>query len=91
MSSKKTPTQARIDRELADLRRVLEALPPNPISWGAVLTILAPIIARLAVRVALKRIKRGLSEDKVNETASFVAGVIRDVLEKSHVGTGTTL
>lgn len=71
---------AQIARETADLVNLLESLPKNPLDWGMVVRLIAPIIARLAVRMALKRTQRSLGEDKVNLIGSTIAGIIRKIL-----------
>ncbi len=73
----KTANTEKIAREEASLNEVLEALPDNPIPWLAVLKMVAPIIARLAVRMALRRLKRDMSEAKVNQIGSSVGTLIR--------------
>lgn len=78
--AKKSSTQAKIDREAADLKGILEALPDNPIAWGLVIKIVAPIIARLAVRYALKRLDRSMSEDRVNAIGRQVAGFVNGII-----------
>lgn len=76
---------AKIKREESDLASLLSSLPLNPIPWGMVVSVLAPIVARLAVRYALKRLDRGMSEDKVNtigrQVADFVGGIVKRRLE----------
>lgn len=74
--------KAKIKREEADLARLLEQLPGNPIPWVAVLKLVAPVIARLAVRYALKRVARSLSEDKVNTIGEHVADYIAGIVAK---------
>ena len=81
MSDKKTPTRVKVEREEKALKETLEALPTNPILWGNLLRIVAPLIARLAVRYALKRVKRGMSEAKVEDVTEAVAGLVRRVIE----------
>ena len=80
---KKTANDAKIARETEDLGAILRELPTNPIPWAAVLRIAAPFVARLAVRIALKKVGRSLSEDKVNAVAGSVSAVIRAVLGTS--------
>ena len=81
--AKKTANDAKIAREIEDLKAILADLPPNPIPWTAVLRITAPFIARLAVRLALKKVSRGMSEEKVNAVASAVSTLLRSVLGTS--------
>ena len=73
---KKSANQTKIEREEETLRVLLTELPANPIPWLAVVRIIAPIVARLAVRYALKRAKRGLSEEKVSAIAGSVSALI---------------
>jgi len=80
---KRSSNDAKIAREVADLKAILSDLPQNPIPWAAVLRITAPFIARLAVRMALKKVGRGLSEDKVNSVAGSVSAIVRAVLSQS--------
>lgn len=78
--AKQSANSAKLKREEDDLRRLLEALPLNPIPWVTVVKLLAPVIARLAVRYALKRVKRTMSEEKVNRIGSlageFIGGIV---------------
>lgn len=77
---------AKIAREESDLKNLLGAFPSNPIAWSLVIKVVAPIIARLAVRYALKRIKRDMSEDKVNaigvSVADFIATAVNPQIDK---------
>ena len=76
---KKTANVDKIRRERDDLTTLLESLPSNPIAWLPVIKIVAPIIARLAVRMALKRLRRDLSEEKVNQIGREVGTTIRAI------------
>lgn len=74
---------AKIDREKEDLANALLLVPTdNPIAWAALLRLVAPIIARLAVRYALKKAARSLSEDKVNAIGTDVASWIASIVAK---------
>ena len=73
---------AKIRREEAELATLLSMLPDNPLPWMAVLRIVGPIVARLAVRYALKKLGRGLSEDKVNGIGTAVADKIAAIIDK---------
>ncbi len=75
-----------IKRDEEDLDRILGALPANPIPWGPVLAMTAPFIARLAVRYALKRLKRGLAEEKVNTIANATAVLINGIVSRHKPG-----
>lgn len=77
---RKSANDAKIERETADLRAILEGLPANPVAWGAVLRMVAPFIARLAVRLALKKVKRDMSEEKVNAVAGTVSALLKGIL-----------
>ena len=74
---KERANSAKIRREEADLKCILQNTPANPIPWLSVIRVVAPIIARLAVRYALKKLKRDMSEDKVNAIGTAVATLIR--------------
>lgn len=73
---------ARIVREEEALATTLAELPTNPIPWASVITIVAPILARLAVRYALKRTNRTMSDDKVNAVARSAAGLVAGIIAK---------
>lgn len=77
---KKTANDSKIERERAELDTLLRTLPLNPIPWATVVTILAPIVARLAIRYALKKIDRSLSEDKVNAIGNQVGAFIGAII-----------
>ena len=79
---KKSSQTPKIDREMQDLETLLTSLPDNPIAWAAVVKLVAPIVARLAVRLVLKKTARSLGEGKVNAIASSVAGTIGSILGK---------
>lgn len=70
----------KIRREEKDLANLLENLPLNPIPWAAVIRLVAPIVARLAVRYALKKLKRGMSEDKVTAIGSQIADTVARIV-----------
>lgn len=76
----KSQASAKIKREEADLSVLMLSLKDNPIPWAVVVRVTAPIIARLAVRYAMKRLKRGMSEERVTrigqETGDFIASII---------------
>lgn len=80
MTAKKTANMSKIEREEETLASVLALMPDNPIPWASVVRLVAPVIARLAVRYALKRLKRNIAEDKVNligkATGDFVSGIV---------------
>lgn len=73
---------SKLARERAELELLLTELPLNPITWTAVIKILGPVIARLAVRYALKKAARSLSEDKVNAIGKEVGEFIGDIIKK---------
>jgi hypothetical protein len=58
-------------------------LPSNPIGWQPVIRLVAPIVARLAIRYALKKVKRSMSEDKVNLVAKGVGSWIGAMIDKN--------
>jgi len=82
MRRAKASNEVKITREEADLERVLLALPDNPFPWATAITLIAPIVARLAARLVLKKIDRGMSEDRVNTITAGIASTIRDILAK---------
>lgn len=84
----KDSNQAKIAREEQDLANVLALLPDNPVDWMMVVRLIGPIIARLAVRYALKRAKRSLSEDRVNAIGNSVAAFIGNIIKKRIGGDG---
>lgn len=86
--AKKGSNDAKIERELKELDALLGGLPLNPIPWATVITILAPIVARLAVRYALKKAKRSLSEEKVNAIGNQVGTFIGDIIARRVAGKG---
>ncbi len=78
----KNSNSAKIQREEEELTCLLSNLPDNPIFWGNVVRLVAPILARLAVRYALKRTARALSEDKVNAVARQAGALVAGILDK---------
>ncbi|MBA7556739.1 hypothetical protein ES705_49456 [subsurface metagenome] len=82
---KASSNSEKITREEADLTRLLSSLPDNPFPWATAITLIAPIVARLAVRLALKRIARGMSEGKVNVISGSIADKISEVLAQRGV------
>ena len=79
--AKKSAKQAKLDRELEDLAVIVTALPLNPIPWVAALKLIAPVLVRLAIRQALKRVKRGMAEDKVKSVTDSVTGALNALLD----------
>ena len=79
--ARKSAKQAKLDRELEDLAVILTALPLNPIPWVSVLKLVAPVLVRLAIRQALKRVKRGMAEDKVKSVTDSVTGDLNALLD----------
>jgi len=77
---------AKTRREEEELALLLSELPLNPIEWGIVVRLVAPIIARLAVRYALKRLDRGMSEEKVNAVGRSVADFIGEIVRRRSGG-----
>lgn len=73
--------QAKLIRETGDLTAMLLLLPHNPVNWVRIVLLVAPIVARLAVRMALKRLDRSLSEDKVNAIGTQVGSLIRNIVD----------
>lgn len=73
---------AKIARETKDLERALLQLPDNPIPWPAVLAIVAPVLARLAIRLALKKVARSMSEERVNTIGDSVADTVGDIIAR---------
>jgi len=73
--------QAKIVRETGDLTAMLLMLPDNPVNWLRVVLLVAPIVARLAVRMALKRLDKSLSEDKVNAIGTQVGALIKNIID----------
>lgn len=82
----KSQVNAKITREEEQLKALLTLLPENPIPWLAVVKLIAPVVARLAVRYALKKVKRGMAEDKVNEVSNAVGALIRGVVDHREQG-----
>lgn len=79
--AKRSSNDAKIAREMAELATMLSLMPPNPINWAVVIRLVGPILARLAVRLALKKLKRGMGEDKVNQIATTIASYISDIIK----------
>ena len=78
----KSSNSEKIKREEADLERLLLLMPDNPVLWTAVVKLVGPVIARLAARYVLKRIARGMSEDKVNTIGDQVANFIGTIVQR---------
>lgn len=83
---KKRANDSKLERERADLERLVGSLPLNPIPWATVVQVLAPIVARLAVRYVLKKTDRSLSEDKVNQIGNQVGSFIGSIIAKRLAG-----
>lgn len=80
--ARKSANDAKIARELDSLEGIITTLPDNPVQWAMVLRLVAPVIARLAIRYALKRLHRGMSEDKVNLIGKSVGDWISAMLAR---------
>lgn len=88
MKTKKTPKR-KDTKEIIELKKVvtaLNAVQHNPIAWGSVIALFAPIIARLATRIAVryisakvgKRFKKSLPD----EAAEYVADRIGEAVSR---------
>lgn len=86
--ARKSRNDVLIQSEMAEIAVILGALPANPIPWAAVLKIVAPVVARLAVRVAMKKIARGISDEKLQATTKTVADYISDIIKARLDGGG---
>jgi len=78
----------KLDREARMLTLLLHELPLNPIPWVTVIRLVAPVIARLAVRMVLKKVSRSLAEDKVNAIGDAVSDSINLILESRREDNG---
>lgn len=85
----KSSNAEKIKREEADLDRLLETLPINPVPWAVLLKLVAPILTRLAVRYALKKLKRSMSEEKVSAITTTISDRIRAIIDKRLEGEGS--
>lgn len=88
--AKKSSNQAKIQRETRDIATILTEMPLNPIAWTTVVKLLAPVVARLAVRYALKRLNRSMGEEKVNKIGAEVGDFISDIIKKRVAPTNGT-
>lgn len=72
----KSRNTAEIAQETADLMLVLRSMPDNPVPWAAVVRMVTPFIARLAIRYALRRMGKNLSQDKINAISRAIKGIV---------------
>lgn len=84
----KSQVSAKIKTDEEALETLLKELPDNPIYWGNVVRLVAPFIARIAMRRILKRVGRSTSEDNLRLVSKGISEVIARVIE-AKVGTGT--
>jgi len=82
--------EAKIQREAEELEAILLALPQNPFPWATALRLIAPVLVRLAIRSALKRVKRGMAEDKVKSVTDTVTRAVISILDKRFPNQDTT-
>ena len=69
--------EARQRADERDLETVLGAVGvKNPIPWTAILAIVAPVIARIAIRFILRRQGRTASEENIRAAADHVRAII---------------
>lgn len=80
------PTEAKLRADEALLKGVLKNLPENPIPWMAVLRIVGPLIARVAIRRALRRVNRGISDEKLNQVVTIVTDTIAKIIDRKAGG-----
>lgn len=79
----KITPEKRDKQELQRAVRALQSSAHNPIEWSAIIKFVAPIIARIATRYALKLIARKLNrrigskirEETVTNTADYLADI----------------
>lgn len=88
--ARKSTNDSKIARERQDLEMLLDTLPSNPIPWAGVVRLVTPLVARLAVRYALKKAGRALSEDRVNIIGRQVGDFIGDIIAKRTGSEGGT-
>jgi len=85
----KTPTRAKTaySRDVAELRvatKAIGATEHNPIAWGAIIRLVAPIIARLAARQAIsyaarrvgKKLGKSIRAQAIEEAADKVIEIV---------------
>lgn len=82
MSERKLGVDKKIASDRADLNNILATLPLNPVPWVPVVKLVAPVIARLAVRLVLKKMARGLGDDKVMAVSQAVGATVSGILDK---------
>ena len=87
MGDKKKPTPDK--RQIEELKAFVKALngaEHNPIEWGAVIAFAAPIVSRIAARIAVKyvaqRLGKRLKRNVPADTADYVADKMTAIVQR---------
>ena len=77
--SKSYRTKA-LERDIASLTGVLESLDVrNPVNWLPIIRLIAPFIARVAIRAVLRKMGRSASPETVEEGVTLVRRILNHV------------
>jgi len=77
MGSEKGHQTLKIAREVKQLEAIVEPLKAlNPLSWYVVARVIAPFIARIAIRYVLRKMKKTTSEANVELAVDSVRGIL---------------
>jgi len=77
MGKEKGHQSLKIAREVKELKSVLEVIKSsNPIDWLPIIKMVAPFIARIAIRSVLRKMKKTTSDSNIENAVDLVRGVL---------------
>ncbi len=86
MGKEKGHQTLKIAREVKQLEAVVEPLKAlNPLSWYVVARVIAPFVARIAIRYVLRKMKKTTSEANVELAVDSVRGILSRIDTKSEI------
>jgi len=77
MGKEKGKQSLKINREVKELKSVLAVIKgSNPIEWLPIIKMVAPFIARIAIRSVLRRMNKTTSDTNIEGAVDLVRGVL---------------
>jgi len=77
MGGEKGHQTLKIAREVKQLEAVVESIrASNPLSWYVVARVIAPFIARIAIRYVLRKMKKTTSEGNIESAVDSIRSIL---------------
>lgn len=91
MGKEKGHQTLKIAREVKQLESVIEPLADlNPLPWLTVAKLVAPFVARIAIRHVLRKMKKTTSEANIETAVDSVRGIVTRIGSKKAGSTKTS-